>query len=215
MTNYTENVKTKVTNNSQDLRQVCHVLPMNDAQVEYYPHWLSAKHALDLYRYFSANLAWEQPTIRMYGQERKIPRLQAWYGDANTQYEYSKLKMEPLAWDPRLEKMKQACEQTCKVAFNSVLANYYRNGQDSMGMHADNEPELGPEPIIASVSLGQARRFTFKHNLTKETQKIQLEPGSLLIMKGGTQQHWQHGINKSRTQKGPRVNFTFRWVVPK
>lgn len=201
------------TKDLNDPRHVHLVLPMKQGQVEYYPNWLSAKHARDLMTYFVEQLTWEQPTIRLYGQERKIPRLQAWYGDPNTQYEYSKLKMEPLPWDARLAKMKQACEQTTLTRFNSVLANYYRDGNDSMGMHSDNEPELGNEPCIASVSLGQARRFTFKHIETKETQRIQLEHGSLLIMRGTTQQFWQHGINKSRTQKGPRLNFTFRNVV--
>lgn len=190
----------------------CYVLPMQDAHVEYYPNWLKTKHANDLLHYFVAQLAWQQPSLQLYGKEHKIPRLQAWYGDPNTEYEYSRLKMQPLAWDARLAKMKQACEQKCQVRFNSVLANYYRHGNDSMGMHADNEPELGEQPVIASVSLGQTRRFSFKHNQSKETQRIQLEHGSLLIMKGTTQQHWQHGINKSRTQLGPRLNFTFRWV---
>ncbi|MGB3724164.1 MAG: alpha-ketoglutarate-dependent dioxygenase AlkB [Glaciecola sp.] len=190
-----------------------YTLPMQDAEVEYFPNWLTHSHASDLLAYFIAHLQWQQPSLQLYGKTHKIPRLQAWYGDPNTEYEYSKLKMTPLPWEPRLLKLKQACEQVSGVMFNSVLANYYRNGNDSMGMHADNEPELGATPVIASVSLGQARRFTFKHITNKETQRIQLEHGSLLIMKGNTQQHWQHGLNKSRTQQGPRVNFTFRWVM--
>jgi len=189
------------------------LLPMQDAHVEYYPTWLSHNHATDLLNYFQTALAWQQPQIQLYGKWHKIPRLQAWYGDPNTEYEYSKLKMTPLPWDERLKKMKQACEQTCQHHFNSVLANMYRDGSDSMGMHADNEPELGNEPVIASVSLGQTRRFSFKHIHTKDTQRIQLEHGSLLIMKGVTQQYWQHGLNKSRTQKGLRMNFTFRNVM--
>ena len=191
------------------------VLPMQDADVTYFPNWLSHKHAKHLMDYFIAQLQWQQPSITLYGQKRLIPRLQAWYGDPNTQYEYSKLMMVPLPWDSRLLKLKQACEQACDAKFNSVLANYYRHGNDSMGMHSDNEPELGEQPVIASISLGQARRFTFKHSVSKDTQKIQLEHGSLLLMKGATQQYWQHGINKSKTQLGPRLNFTFRYVVPK
>lgn len=191
------------------------ILPMQNAQVEYYPNWLSHKHGKSLMEYFITQLNWQQPSITLYGQQRLIPRLQAWYGDPDSQYEYSKLVMQPLPWDARLEKLKQACEQKCNARFNSVLANYYRNGADSMGMHADNEPELGRQPIIASVSLGQTRRFTFKHIVSKETYKIGLEHGSLLIMKGDTQQFWQHGMNKSRTQTGARLNFTFRYVTPK
>ncbi len=190
-----------------------YILPMQNAQVEYYPNWLSHKHAKHLMDYFIKHLKWQQPSINLYGQERLIPRLQAWYGDANTQYEYSKLVMQPLPWDARLLKLKQACEHKCQGKFNSVLANWYRNGVDSMGMHSDNEPELGDHALIASVSLGQTRRFTFKHITSKETHKIQLEHGSLLVMKGDTQQYWQHGINKSRTQLGARLNFTFRHVT--
>jgi alkylated DNA repair dioxygenase AlkB len=191
------------------------ILPMENAHVEYYPNWLSHKHAKSLMEYFIAQLQWQQPSITLYGQQRLIPRLQAWYGDADSQYEYSKLLMQPLPWDARLGKLKQACEQKCKAPFNSVLANYYRHGRDSMGMHADNEPELGSQPVIASISLGQTRRFTFKNIHSKETYKIGLEHGSLLIMKGDTQQNWHHGLNKSRTQIGPRLNFTFRHVTPK
>jgi alkylated DNA repair dioxygenase AlkB len=191
------------------------LLPMKNAHVEYYPNWLSHKHAKHLMDYFVAQLQWQQPSISLYGQDRLIPRLQAWYGDPNSRYEYSKLLMEPLPWDSRLAKLKQACEQKCNTTFNSALANFYRHGNDSMGMHADNEPELGEAPIIASVSLGQTRRFTFKNIKTKETYKIGVEHGSLLVMKGDTQQYWHHGINKSRTQTGPRLNFTFRKVTPK
>ncbi|MGK0372407.1 MAG: alkylated DNA repair dioxygenase AlkB [Glaciecola sp.] len=189
-------------------QQAFFMLPLENAQVEYYPNWLSHKHAKHLMEYFIAQLQWQQPSILLYGQQRLIPRLQAWYGDPNSQYEYSKLVMEPRPWDTRLAKLKQACEQKCNAPFNSVLANYYRHGSDSMGMHADNEPELGPQPIIASVSLGQTRRFTFKNIHSKETYKIGLEHGSLLIMKGDTQQNWHHGT-------GPRLNFTFRHVTPK
>jgi alkylated DNA repair dioxygenase AlkB len=183
--------------------------------VEYYPSWLSHKHAKHLMDYFIEQLKWQQPSITLYGQKRLIPRLQAWYGDPDSQYEYSKLVMQPLPWDKRLEKLKEACEEKCQARFNSVLANYYRHGNDSMGMHADNEPELGKQPVIASLSLGQTRRFMFKNIHTKETHKIGLEHGSLLIMKGDTQQNWHHGINKSKTQTGPRLNFTFRQVSAK
>lgn len=191
------------------------VLDMPGADVTYYPNWLSHKHAKHLMDYFIANLQWQQPSITLYGKQHLIPRLQAWYGDENTAYEYSKLVMQPLQWDTRLEKLKQACERQCNTKFNSALANWYRSGSDSMGMHADNEPELGSQPIIASVSLGQTRRFSFKHLHTKQSQKIGLEHGSLLVMKGDTQQNWHHGINKSKTQLGPRLNFTFRFVVSK
>jgi alkylated DNA repair dioxygenase AlkB len=194
---------------------VCYELPMQNAEVSYYPNWLTSKHATHLMHHFIDQLSWYQPTVKLYGKEMKIPRMQAWYGDPDTEYEYSKHLMQPLPWEHRLFKLKEACEQASNTRFNSVLANYYRNGKDSMGMHADDEPELGKQPVIASVSLGQTRRFSFKHIKTKETTRIQLEHGSLLVMKGDTQQYWQHGINKSQTQLGPRLNFTFRSVIPK
>lgn len=187
-------------------------LPLKDANVEYVANWLTHKHAKHLMEHFMRSLEWQQPAIRLYGKEHLLPRLQAWYGDPGTEYEYSKLLMKPLPWELRLAKLKEACEQKCNVAFNSVLANWYRDGKDSMGMHADNEAELGSEPTIASVSFGQTRRFIFKNIHTKETYKMLLEHGSLLIMSGDTQKNWHHGINKSKTQHGPRLNFTFRYV---
>lgn len=208
------NANTQTKNNS-DSQESYFLLPMQNAHVEYYPNWLTHKHAKHLMGYFIEQLQWQQPSIVLYGQERKIPRLQAWYGDPDSQYEYSKLMMQPLPWDTRLAKLKYACEQKSGASFNSVLANWYRDGSDSMGMHSDNEPELGTQPVIASVSLGQTRRLTFKNIQTKESHRIGLEHGSLLIMKGDTQQFWQHGINKSRTRLDARLNFTFRYVTPK
>lgn len=210
----TEQNRLLIPNSDIEQQDAYFVLPLENADVKYYPNWLTHKHAKSLMDYFIEQLQWQQPSITLYGQQRLIPRLQAWYGDPDSQYEYSKLLMQPLPWDTRLAKLKQACEQKCEANFNSVLANYYRHGNDSMGMHSDNEPELGQQPVIASVSLGQTRRFTFKNVHSKETYKLGLEHGSLLVMRGNTQQHWHHGLNKSRTQTAPRLNFTFRYVRP-
>ncbi|MDT0593381.1 alpha-ketoglutarate-dependent dioxygenase AlkB family protein [Glaciecola petra] len=188
------------------------VLP--NAKVDVREKWLSHEDGMSLYAYFYRQLAWQQAHITLYGKQHKIPRLQAWYGDPNTAYKYSGLLMQPLAWDPVLKHLKTLCEETLNVCFNSVLANLYRDGSDSMGMHADDEPELGVNPTIASVSLGQTRRFTFKQKQSKESVKIELQHSSLLTMAGQTQTYWQHGMNKSRTQTGPRINFTFRFVHP-
>lgn len=192
----------------------CHIsdLLLPNAQVNIRDLWLSHEDGMSLYSYFYRQLAWQQAHITLYGKQHKIPRLQAWYGDPNTAYKYSGLLMQPLAWDPVLKHLKTLCEETLNVRFNSVLANLYRDGMDSMGMHADDEPELGNNPIIASISLGQTRRFTFKHKQSKESVKIELQHSSLLTMAGQTQKFWQHGMNKSRTQTGPRINFTFRFV---
>lgn len=187
-------------------------LAMPDADVWLLHDWIKPKTADQLLSHFTQALAWEQPSIKMFGKLVKVPRLQAWYGDESAAYTYSGLKMKPHPWEQKLAQLKAYCEQTCDAPFNSVLANLYRNGQDSMGMHADDEPELGKEPVIASVSLGQTRQFDFKHRVSKEKVRIELHHGSLLIMRGKTQENWQHGINKTKRVQQSRMNFTFRYV---
>ena len=188
-------------------------LPLADAKVQYLANWLDNKTADSLYELFHRELDWSEGLIKIFGKTVKIPRLQAWYGDAGTDYEYSGVTMSPLPWQDDLHKLKVKCERQCGSSFNSVLANFYRYGQDSMGMHSDNEPELGPEPIIASVSLGEARNFDFKHKVNGEKFRLPLEHGSLLIMSGKTQKYWQHGIAKTKKQIEPRLNFTFRKIM--
>jgi len=187
-------------------------LDMQDADVEYIANWLNPDLADKLFSHFSADLAWQEAHIAMFGRQVKIPRLQAWYGDPDAVYKYSGLQMQPVAWTPNLLTLKHRCEHECGVKFNSVLANLYRSGSDSMGFHSDNEPELGNQPVIASVSLGQARNFDFKHTNTQEKVRLVLEHGSLLVMSGDTQRYWQHGINKTKRTAQPRINFTFRSV---
>ena len=189
-------------------------LAMVDADVRYYPHWLDGAQADHYLRLCEAQLPWSQDYIKVYGREVKIPRLQAWIGDPEAQYTYSQLQMQPHPWCAPLDEIKTLCEQTCQTTFNSVLANWYRDGQDSMGMHSDDEPELGHQPVIASVTLGTTRRFIFKHKRTGEKEIVELQHGSLLVMQGMTQQCWQHGINKSNTVHGGRINLTYRYVHP-
>jgi alkylated DNA repair dioxygenase AlkB len=121
--------------------------------------------------------------------------------------------MCPLPWNPALLELKQKCENTSNSRFNSVLANLYRNGQDGMGRHADNEPELGQQPVIASLSFGEVRNLDFYHNQTKEKVRLPLVSGSLLIMSGDTQKYWQHSIAKTKKVLAARVNLTFRYVL--
>lgn len=184
------------------------------AHVCYYPNWLQASAASALYASLCRNVNWRQDTIKLFGKPVKIPRLQAWFGDSTTTYSYSGLTMIPTPWTAELAEIKQRCEKTAQTRFNSVLVNWYRDGQDSMGMHADDEPELGPQPIIASVTLGQARPFLFRHKKTKVTTRVLLEPGSLLIMSKDTQRYYHHGINKTKKPLGGRINLTFRYVYP-
>jgi alkylated DNA repair dioxygenase AlkB len=155
--------------------------------------------------------AWRAETVMVFGQRHLQPRLTAWYGEAS--YTYSGLTLDPLPFTPLLQAIRAAVEAATGHRYNSVLLNYYRDGRDSMGMHSDDEPELGPQPAIASVSFGATRAFILRHKRTRETVKIDLTDGSLLFMGGALQHNWLHGINKSARAPGPRVNLTFRWIV--
>ncbi len=159
-----------------------------------------------------AETAWRAESIVLWGKQHPQPRLTAWHGDAR--YSYSGLDLEPLPFTPLLRDIRQAVEIATGLSFNSVLLNYYRNERDSMGMHSDDEPELGPEPAIASVSFGATRTFILRHRWSKQTVKLDLTNGSLLLMRGKTQHFWLHGINKSARQIGPRLNLTFRKIIP-
>jgi alkylated DNA repair dioxygenase AlkB len=154
---------------------------------------------------------WRADTVVVYGKRYLQPRLTAWYGEAS--YTYSGLTLQPLPLTPLLEQLRTAVEQATGRRYNSVLLNYYRDGADSMGMHSDDEPELGPEPVIASLSYGATRTFILRHKRSKRTVKLDLTDGSLLLMAGTLQTHWQHGINKTAKLVGPRLNLTFRFVT--
>lgn len=158
-----------------------------------------------------AETAWRAELVTVWGKQHQQPRLTAWHGAAR--YAYSGLTLEPLPFTCLQQEIKAAVEQASGRRFNSVLLNYYRDERDSMGMHSDAEPELGPEPAIASVSFGATRTFILKHKRNKQTVKLNLTDGSLLLMTGQTQKNWLHGINKEAKAKGPRVNLTFRYIV--
>ncbi len=155
-----------------------------------------------------AETDWRQETIVVYGKRHLQPRLSAWHGEKG--YRYSGLQLAPLPLTPLLDTIRHAVEGATGRRYNSVLLNYYRDGRDSMGMHSDDEPELGREPAIASLSFGATRTFILRHKATKETLKLPLSDGSLLFMAGSLQAHWLHGINKSSRPLGPRLNLTFR-----
>jgi len=155
--------------------------------------------------------AWRAETVTVFGKRHLQPRLTAWHGEAR--YTYSGLTLEPLPFTPLLQLIRSAVEAATGRHFNSVLLNYYRNERDSMGMHSDDEPELGPQPAIASVSFGATRGFILRHKRTRQTLKLDLTDGSLLFMAGALQQHWLHGVNKQVRPLGPRVNLTFRHIL--
>jgi alkylated DNA repair dioxygenase AlkB len=151
----------------------------------------------------------------VFGKTHPQPRLVAWYGDPGTRYSYSGIDHEPLPWTKALQRLRRQVADVCGYGFNSVLLNYYRDGRDSMGMHADDEPELGPRPVIASVSLGEPRPFRLVHRRREaESLSLPLPSGSLLLMRGDTQRNWKHGINKTSRTCGPRINLTFRRIFP-
>ena len=158
-----------------------------------------------------ADTPWCTETVVVYGKRHLQPRLTAWYGEAS--YTYSGLTLQPLPLTPLLAQLRTAVEQATGRRYNSVLLNYYRDGADSMGMHSDDEPELGPQPVIASLSYGATRTFILRHKRSKRTVKLDLMDGSLLLMAGTLQAHWQHGINKTAKPVGPRLNLTFRFVT--
>ena len=157
-----------------------------------------------------AETAWRADSITVWGRRHLQPRLSAWYGTAA--YRYSGLSLQPLPFTDLQLEIKAAVELACGHQFNSVLLNYYRDQHDSMGMHSDDEAELGPAPVIASLSYGAPRTFILKHKRLPRTLKLALGDGSLLLMAGPTQQHWRHGINKQSRACGPRVNLTFRTI---
>ncbi|AXX61754.1 alpha-ketoglutarate-dependent dioxygenase AlkB family protein [Vibrio vulnificus] len=187
-------------------------LTITDGQLLWWPTFLSQNQAETYFAQLKHELPWEQKAIQMFGRQVLQPRLQAWCGDAA--YTYSGLTMQPLPWTPTLLDLKARCENASGHLFNSVLANLYRNGQDSMGWHQDDEPELGRNPVIASVNLGESRRFVLQHLITKEKIEFELTSGSLLIMAGSTQHYWRHCVPKTAKTKSERINLTFRQIIP-
>jgi len=188
-------------------------LPAPD--VDWYPDWLAPETAEQFLARLIVEVEWRQDTMGTPGGRVALPRLTAWQGDADAVYVYSGIRNEPQPWTAAVAELKADAEAACGARFNSVLLNRYRSGADSMGWHADREPELGPEPVIASVSLGAARTFDLRHNKTGAVQSFSLKGGSLLVMKGKTQAEWRHRVPKEPRVVGERINLTFRWVTPR
>jgi alkylated DNA repair dioxygenase AlkB len=166
-----------------------------------------------LFTALETGLAWQEEAIFIFRRWVKVPRLMCWYGDPDAYYCYSGVNHQPRQWTTTLQSVRATVEQQCQYAFNSVLANLYRGGKDSMGCHADDEKELGLNPVIASLSLGDQRLFKLHHKKRKETLNIILGHGDLLVMTGTLQHHWLHSIPKTRKFKTPRINLTFRKIL--
>lgn len=189
-------------------------IPIEDAEVYYLPELPLLASATSILRSLIDETPWRAESIVVWGKKFLQPRLIAWYGDPGSAYTYSGIHLDPMPWTKTLRDIKVKVEAVSEESFNSVLLNYYRDHRDSMGLHSDDEPELGKRPIIASLSLGEERTLIFKHKsrLDLKSVRIRLGSGSLLLMKGETQRHWKHGIDKERGPCGPRVNLTFRRI---
>ena len=186
-----------------------------DAEIEYFPEFFSREKSLNFLPQLLDTIKWKQNTIKMYGKENPVPRLEAWYGDPGKSYAYSGIRMEPSTWTDELNEIKRSIESEVAISFNSVLINYYRDGQDRVAWHSDDEKELGKNPVIGSVSFGAERTFKLRHKQYKENnlkQSIVLKNGSFLLMKGATQHHWMHEIPRTAKPIGPRINLTFRVI---
>jgi alkylated DNA repair dioxygenase AlkB len=182
-----------------------------DGSARYVPSFIDNAVADVFFAHILQDTPWEHRHIKMFGREVLQPRLTCWYGDHA--YSYSGIRLEPRAWSSDLEELKNRCETEAGRVFNSCLVNLYRDGRDSMGWHADDEPELGVQPVIASVSFGQTRAFRMRHRETKHVVDISLEHGSLLIMSGDTQHRWVHEIPKTAKPVGQRINLTYRTII--
>ncbi len=186
---------------------------LRDAEIEYYPNFFDRERADELFGKLKDGIPWQQDSITVFGKTHPQPRLTALFGNEGKPYSYSNIVMQPHAWNPLLMFIKNEVEEVANENFTTVLLNQYRDGRDSNGWHADNERELGRNPIIASVSFGAERSFHMQHNSIKEQKlKINLEHGSLLIMKGTTQHFWKHQIPKTAKPVGTRINLTFRII---
>lgn len=190
------------------------ILKLVQGELLIIPQLYEEAHQQDLFEKLRSGINWRQDELRLGQRVIPIPRLQAWYGDSDADYSYSGLNLQPAAWTQLLQEIKSDCERVAEQRFNSVLANLYRDGNDSVSWHADDEKELGTNPVIASVSFGETRTFQLKHKTNKSlpTQKIDLPGGSLLVMRGETQHFWKHQIAKTKIPKGPRINLTFRLI---
>jgi len=191
-------------------------LQLRDAEVMLDPCWLSPAAADALFASVRRGIAWEVHRIRLFGRGIDSPRLSCWIGDPGCGYRYSGMRFEPRPWPAALLPVRERLERASGAEFNSVLANLYRDGRDSMGWHSDDEPELGPAPAIASISLGATRQFVLKHRREPDRKLVlELGHGSLLLMSGATQRNYKHALPRTAKPVGERINLTFRRVVPR
>lgn len=182
--------------------------PTRPVPAAYFLGWLGSDQADRLLDHLTATLPWEQQELRMYGRTVPVPRLTCWVGDAA--YTYSGISNAPTPWTPELADLRDRLRAATGASFNSVLCNLYRDGQDSVGWHSDDEPELGARPTIASLSLGATRTFKMRHEATREVVDFELAHGDLLVMRDESQSDWRHSVPRRARVDEPRLNLTFR-----
>ena len=192
-----------------------HRIEASGADLRYWLALLDEGHADECLHRLREECDWQQHEVRIAGRRLPCPRLSAWHGEPGAVYGYSGTRYAPAPWTPTLAMLRERIEQATGARFNSVLANLYRDGNDSMGFHSDDEPELGERPVIAALSLGAVRRFVLRHRRRKAEPSVTFEPahGSLLLMAGDTQRNWRHALPKTRRPVGPRLSLTFRLVL--
>ena len=186
-----------------------------DGEVNYHSDFLPNEEASLWFERLSADVSWQQEQVILFGKTRVLERKIALYSDklangSTLSYGYSQVTKQALPWSPLMDALKAQVEACAGQRFNACLLNYYAHGEQSMGWHQDNEPDLVQDGLIASVSLGAQRRFSFKHKVLKNRIDLHLEHGSLLLMRGATQQHWLHQLPKAKQVTQPRINLTFR-----
>ena len=187
-------------------------LPGADVQLASFCDAEQAQHWFDT---LHTEIPWERHRLRLFGREIDAPRLSCWVGDADAVYTYSRVRFVPHVWTPALAELRDAVCAACDEPYNSVLCNLYRDGNDAMGWHSDSEPELGPAPSIASLSLGATRRFRLRHRQDEALRRdIALQSGSLLLMRGATQRNYRHDLPRARGVSQARINLTFRRIFP-
>jgi alkylated DNA repair dioxygenase AlkB len=192
--------------------EAMHILP-HDGDAVLYPGFFSSGESDHYFNSLLNEINWKQEPIKIFGKEVMQPRLTAWYGDSDKAYTYSGITMQPHAWTKSLQAIKEKIERVPAVTFTSALLNLYRNGKDSIGWHRDNEKELGNAPVIGSVSFGGPRIFQFRSYKTKsDTKSFELTHGSFLLMRGETNNYWEHQVPKTNQPVKERINITFRVI---
>jgi alkylated DNA repair dioxygenase AlkB len=195
-----------------DYSQSENLLPL-DGEVFYFGKVFSSDMSSHLQEQLLSEIDWQQDEVKVFGKTFITSRKTAWYADEGLSYTYSGITRNALSWTPALLMVKQQVEALCGISFNACLLNLYHHGEEGMGWHSDDEPELGKLPEIASVSLGAERRFDFKHKSRDLKVSVMLEDGSLLWMRGLSQARWKHALPKTKKVKSRRINITFRRIL--